>query len=30
MGPKKIPLLFENIPPDIVPNTKVDASTHQP
>ena len=30
MGPKKTPLLWANIPPDRVPNRKVDASTHQP
>ncbi len=30
MGPKNIPLLLPNIPPDNVPKTKVEASTHQP
>jgi hypothetical protein len=30
MGPKKTPLLFENIPPDNVPSMNVEANTHHP
>ena len=30
MGPKKIPLLLEKIPPDNVPNRKVEVNTHHP
>jgi len=30
MGPKKMPLLWEKMPPDSTPRTKVAASTHQP
>jgi hypothetical protein len=30
MGPKKMALLWEKIPPDSKPNKKVAPSTHQP